>query len=106
MRGTKIQKSLVKSRLLKKTGGVCAVCGRPLEYGKVTIEHYIPKYHGGTDDERNLLPLCKNCNKSKGSRIVKAKEHYPFLQAIYYDEANEYRTEWEKQKTEYNEIIS
>lgn len=95
MRGTKILKSQVKTRLLEKTGGVCAVCGRTLENEKVTIEHYIPKYHGGTDDERNLLPLCKNCNKSKGSRMVSVEDHYPHLLAIYYNEANEYRTEWE-----------
>lgn len=95
MRGIKIQKSQIKRRILEKTGGVCAVCGRPLEYEKVTIEHYIPKYHGGTDDERNLLPLCKNCNKSKGSRIVRAEEHYPFLLDDYFGEADEYRKGWE-----------
>ena len=96
MRGIKVQKAHVKSIILEKTGGVCAVCGRPLVQSKVTVEHYIPKYHGGTDDERNLLPLCKNCNKSKGSRIVQAKEHYPFLKDIYCNETNEYRTEWAK----------
>ena len=95
MRGIKVQKSHVKSSIIEKTGGVCDVCGRPLVHSKVTIEHYIPKYHGGTDDERNLLPLCKNCNKSKGSRIVQAKEHYPFLKDIYYTEVKEYRAEWE-----------
>ena len=96
MRGVKLQKSQVKSRLLEKTGGVCAVCGRPLGFGKVTIEHYIPRYHGGTDDERNLLPLCKSCNKRKGSRIVPVKEHYPYLKAVFYGEADEYKLEWEK----------
>ena len=101
MRGIKVQKSHVKSSILEKTDGVCAVCGRPLVHGKVTIDHYIPKYHGGTDDERNLLPLCRDCNKSKGSRIVQAKEHYPYLKADYYGAANEYRTEWEKE----NEVI-
>ena len=95
MRGVKIQKSQVKSRILEKTGGVCAVCGRVLQQEKVTIEHYIPKYHGGTDDERNLLPLCKSCNKSKGSRIVAAREHYPYLKATYSSKADEYRMEWE-----------
>ena len=96
MRGAKIQKAQVKSRILEKTGGVCAVCGRTLAYEKVTIEHYIPKYHGGTDDERNLLPLCKNCNKSKGSRVVSAKEHYPYLKVEFCTEADEYRSEWER----------
>ena len=98
MRGVKVQKSQVKIRILEKTGGVCAVCGRPLEYGKVTIEHFIPKYHGGTDDERNLLPLCKNCNKRKGSRLVLAEEHYPYLKDDYYGEANDYKSEWEKRE--------
>ena len=96
MRGVKVQKSQVKIRILEKTGGVCAVCGKPLEFGKVTIEHYIPKYHGGTDDERNLLPLCKSCNKRKGSRLVMAKEHYPYLKDDYCGEANDYKSEWEK----------
>lgn len=96
MRGIKVQKSQVKNCILEKTGGVCAVCGKPLEHGKVTIDHYIPKYHGGTDDVRNLLPLCKNCNKRKGSRMVQAEEFYPYLKAMYFHEADEYRAEWEK----------
>ena len=95
MRGIKVQKSHVKDSILEKTGGVCAVCGRTLIHSKVTIDHYIPKYHGGTDDERNLLPLCKNCNKRKGSRIVQAKEDYPHLKAVYSGEADKYRSEWE-----------
>ena len=95
MRGIKVLKSHVKDSILEKTGGVCAVCGRTLIHSKVTIDHYIPKYHGGTDDERNLLPLCKNCNKRKGSRIVQAKEYYPHLKAVYSGEADKYRSEWE-----------
>jgi hypothetical protein len=30
MRGVKIKKSQLKNRILKKTGGVCAACGRTL----------------------------------------------------------------------------
>ena len=96
MRGTKKHKVDIKNRILEKTDGLCAGCGRPLMREKVTIEHFIPKYHGGTDDERNLLPLCKNCNKSKGSRIVALEEYYPYLTKYYLAEANEYRTEWNK----------
>ncbi len=105
MRGVKNQKLQTKIRILEKTGGVCAVCGRVLEPGKITIEHYIPKYHGGTDDERNLLPLCKNCNKSKGSRIVSAEEYYPYLHFDYYKEFNEYRTEWEQNNNLKMEVL-
>ncbi len=98
MRGTKALKSNVKNRILEKTDGLCAVCGKTLAYEKVTIEHYIPKYFGGTDDERNLLPLCKACNKRKGSRIVQAEEYYPYLKGIYCSETNEYRSIWESQQ--------
>ena len=97
MRAVKNHKSKIKYRILEKTGGVCAVCGKTLEYEKVTIEHFIPKYHGGTDDERNLLPLCKNCNKRKGSRLVAAKEYYPYLGDAYRIEADKYKSDWEQQ---------
>ena len=96
MRGHKKKKTEIKRILLGKTDGVCAHCGRPISLEKTTIEHYIPKYRGGTDDERNLLPLCKNCNKHKGSRIVTAKEYYPFLKRDYCLEADKYTSDWEK----------
>ena len=96
MRGLKQRKAELKRILLGKTDGVCAHCGRPISLEKTTIEHYIPKYRGGTDDERNLLPLCKNCNKLKGSRVVAAEEFYPFLKREYYLEADKYKSDWEK----------
>ena len=34
----------------------------------------IPKYHGGIDAFDNLIPLCKMCNKAKGSRIMKRED--------------------------------
>ena len=93
MRGLKQKKTEIKHILLSKTDGVCARCGRTLSLEKTTIEHYVPKYRGGADDERNLLPLCKKCNKHKGSRIVAAEEYYPFLKSEYCFEADKYKNE-------------
>ena len=93
MRGLKQKKIDIKRILLGKTDGVCARCGRTLSLEKTTIEHYVPKYRGGADDERNLLPLCKKCNKQKGSRIVTAEEYYPFLKNEYCLEADKYKNE-------------
>ena len=93
MRGLKQKKTEIKHILLSKTYGVCARCGRTLSLEKTTIEHYVPKYRGGADDERNLLPLCKKCNKQKGSRIVAAEEYYPFLKSEYCFEADRYKNE-------------
>ena len=93
MRGIKNHKALLKDRIIAKTGGVCAACGKMLERQKVTIDHYVPKYCGGTDDERNLVPLCRNCNRQKGSRMVIAKEYYPYLEMEYCRLADEYKKE-------------
>lgn len=74
MRGQKQRKFATKQIILDKTGGVCAKCGRPLPIEKTTIDHLIPKYRGGTDEISNLIPMCKRCNKQKGSRIVEMEE--------------------------------
>ena len=97
MRGKKQRKAEIKRIVLGKTDGVCARCGRPIPFEKVTIEHFVPRYRGGADDERNLLPLCKNCNKQKGSRIVDIEEYYPYLKSAFGLTANEYKMEWEKE---------
>ncbi|WP_022770192.1 HNH endonuclease [Butyrivibrio sp. NC2007] len=96
MRGRKRQKSDTKRLILEKTGGVCARCGKPVPQEKVTIDHFVPKYRGGDDDDRNLLPLCKNCNKQKGSRVVTTEEYYPYLKDTYRLMADEYKAEWER----------
>ncbi len=98
MRGLKQRKAEIKRLVLAKTDGVCARCGKFIGLEKVTIEHFVPRYMGGEDDERNLLPLCKNCNKQKGSRIVTVEDYYPFLKAEFYSEANDYKLEWENEK--------
>jgi 5-methylcytosine-specific restriction protein A len=41
----------------------CAMCGQPA----TEPHHLVPRRHGGTDDESNLIPLCKPCH----SRITK-----------------------------------
>lgn len=95
MRGQKRKKAEIKCAIMIKTDGVCARCGKLIDIRNVTIEHFVPKYRGGEDDERNLFPLCKNCNKQKGSRIVTVEEYYPFLKGEYRINASKYKKEWE-----------
>jgi 5-methylcytosine-specific restriction endonuclease McrA len=46
----------------------CAYCGvKPIH---LTIDHVIPRSQEGTNDLSNLLPACRNCNESKGSRSL------------------------------------
>lgn len=44
--------------------GLCAYCGNPAE----DLDHIAPLVSGGEDSSDNLVPSCKPCNGSKGSK--------------------------------------
>ena len=55
--------------------GKCIHCGAPLAVaedgtplGRATIEHIVPRAHGGGDDLENLALACDRCNFEKGRR--------------------------------------
>lgn len=55
--------------------GKCIHCQRKLSLrldgtplSDATLEHIVPKNHGGTDDLRNLAIACARCNSEKGLR--------------------------------------
>jgi 5-methylcytosine-specific restriction endonuclease McrA len=55
--------------------GKCIHCGSALlvrpdgePIGHATLEHIVPKAHGGTDDPSNLAIACASCNHAKGYR--------------------------------------
>lgn len=55
--------------------GKCLHCGAHLVVGldgepisRATIEHILPRSHGGTDDLENLGLACARCNSQKGVR--------------------------------------
>jgi hypothetical protein len=51
-------------QILKRDNYTCHYCHRtgvPLE-----VDHVIPLYHGGTNDDSNLVAACHDCNQGKG----------------------------------------
>ena len=48
-------------------GDACLRCGKAEE--RLSADHVVPLYHGGTNDVFNLQPLCRSCNKIKGRRM-------------------------------------
>lgn len=34
---------------------------------KMTVDHVVPRFHGGTSDLDNLVTACELCNNAKGS---------------------------------------
>lgn len=57
--------------ILKKTNFSCKYCGRKPPEVELELEHIIPKSKGGTDDMNNLVPACRDCNRGKGTIILK-----------------------------------
>lgn len=55
--------------------GKCIHCQRKLRLGVdgrplngATLEHIVPRNHGGTDEVENLAVACARCNSEKGLR--------------------------------------
>lgn len=65
--------------ILKKTECKCAHCGAKLTAASMTIDHVLPVYRGGLNDEYNLLPLCENCNEKKSSFVYKIDDYYKHI---------------------------
>ena len=54
----------ISRSVLDRDGYRCRYCGQPAS----TVDHIIPKAHGGTDDRSNLVACCRSCNSVKGAR--------------------------------------
>ena len=47
----------------------CYYCNRTLNKYNITLDHYIPKSKGGSDDFSNLVSCCGDCNNKKGDKM-------------------------------------
>ena len=52
---------------------VCVFCGEPTQ----TLDHWIPKSAGGSDDDDNLVASCDPCNKAKD--VIPGPEYVDLL---------------------------
>jgi 5-methylcytosine-specific restriction endonuclease McrA len=48
-------------------GGKCVYCGVHVGLKRGTVDHYVPKVLGGTNERSNLRWCCAPCNQAKGS---------------------------------------
>jgi hypothetical protein len=56
--------------------GRCIHCGRKHQLGldgtpltRASLEHIVPRHHGGTNRAENLAIACEGCNAGKGRRL-------------------------------------
>ncbi len=57
-----------------------AADGEPIS--RATIEHILPRTHGGTGEPRNLALACARCNHQKGARLDGRRRGDPTLEAV------------------------
>ena len=55
-----------KRRLLERDSHRCAYCGKEA----TTVDHVLPRYHGGQTTWENTVACCLKCNGRKGSRTL------------------------------------
>jgi len=62
-----------KQVLASRDGGaLCRYCGSRQKLRKLTIDHVIPRSHGGTHALENLVLACGPCNAAKGDVLPAA----------------------------------
>jgi len=61
----------LRANVWMMTFGRCYYCGNMTNpWFTFTVDHVYPVYRGGSNDIRNLVPCCKFCNSSKGSKLL------------------------------------
>lgn len=53
----------IRNRIIKERGEYCEECGK-YELS-IHMHHIIPLFNRGTNDDSNLILLCKKCHKEK-----------------------------------------
>ncbi|MBR1910167.1 MAG: HNH endonuclease [Lachnospiraceae bacterium] len=79
----------------KKADGLCAHCGRAANAALQTVDHVIPQSLGGSDDLRNLMPLCYSCNAERADDDIEPMTFYGFAHQEDIDDFMTYHREWE-----------
>lgn len=86
-----------KEKILHKSKGVCAHCGKELDLETMTVDHVIPLSKGGTNELKNLVALCEDCNRGKCNYVVDPEDYFKYLNWIYLKDLNKYFKEYSEQ---------
>lgn len=72
--------------ILDKSRGKCASCGVPLSIHSMTTEHIIPLSKGGTNEPKNIIALCYECNQKKTNHVLHPFDYYSYIKEQYMEE--------------------
>lgn len=57
-------------RLVDQFGSRCAYCAIAFDESNITQDHVVPLARGGMHDITNVVPACRRCNFSKGTKVL------------------------------------
>lgn len=88
--------------VIKRDNSCCQYCGKSL-YGKeITIDHVIPKSHGGATSFTNCVVSCFPCNNLKSNKRLedvgiklKTNPTIPKRSIHYKPEKNQWHSDWD-----------
>ena len=58
----------MRSRVFERDDYTCTYCGE--RGGSLECDHVVPVSRSGSNDESNLVTACKDCNRSKGAKLL------------------------------------
>ena len=62
------RKSLSRKNILLRDHNTCQYCAKVFPPPDLTLDHIVPRSHGGDSTWDNLVASCRACNNRKGSR--------------------------------------
>lgn len=70
--GVDLRKQITKElkEAVRAKSGKCFYCGCELNDSNRTIDHIVPINKGGTNDIKNLVCCCHDCNQVKGGETI------------------------------------
>jgi 5-methylcytosine-specific restriction endonuclease McrA len=93
--------NLTRRAVFRRDNFTCLYCG--LQSHHLTIDHIIPRHHGGKHTWENVVSACPSCNRRKGSKTLteahmqlrsKVAEPSPSMSALFAHYLDEYH-DWE-----------
>jgi 5-methylcytosine-specific restriction endonuclease McrA len=90
--------------VVKRDNSQCQYCSQKLSPSEVTIDHVLPRAHGGITSFTNCVVACKTCNNTKADKtpeqakmnLLKKPTHPSFSDHKYIPEHQEvWNPEWE-----------
>lgn len=86
MTGRKAFSKQERFQIFERDNFTCQYCGRKPPEVQLEVDHIVPLAKGGTNDERNLITACRDCNRGKGIENLAATNDFFNMKPIKFSD--------------------